>query len=58
MQAFYGEKLVSRYEMTAGLSDNPFLKFKLKFTEEKPLRITFTNSMSREYSAVTEVVLS
>ena len=26
MQVLYGERLVSRYEMTAGLSDNPFLK--------------------------------
>jgi desulfoferrodoxin (superoxide reductase-like protein) len=58
MQVFYGERLVSRYEMTAGLSDNPFLKFKLKFTEEKPIRIEFTNSMGRQFSAATEVVLS
>ena len=36
LQVLYGERLVSRYEMTAGLSDDPFLKFKLKFTEEKP----------------------
>ena len=58
MQVFYGERLVSRYEMTPGLSDNPFLKFKLKFTEEKPIRIVFTNSMGRQFSALTEVVLS
>jgi desulfoferrodoxin (superoxide reductase-like protein) len=58
MQVFYGDRLVSRYEMTPGLSDNPFLKFKLKFTEEKPIRIVFTNSMGREFSALTEVVLS
>jgi desulfoferrodoxin (superoxide reductase-like protein) len=58
MQVFYGERLVSRYEMTAGLSDNPFLKFRLKFTEEKPIRIDFTNSTGRRFSAATEVVLS
>jgi desulfoferrodoxin (superoxide reductase-like protein) len=58
MQVFYGDRLVSRYEMTPGLSDNPFLKFKLKFTEEKPIRIVFTNSMGRQFSALTEVVLS
>ena len=58
MQVFYGDRLVSRYEMTAGLSDNPFLKFTLKFTEEKPLRIVFTNSRGRQFSAMTEVVLS
>jgi desulfoferrodoxin (superoxide reductase-like protein) len=58
MQVFYGERLVSRYEMTAGLSDNPFLKFKLKFTEEKLIRVVFTNSRGRQFSAGTAVVLS
>jgi desulfoferrodoxin (superoxide reductase-like protein) len=58
MQVFYGERLVSRYEMTAGLSDNPFLKFKLKFTEEKLIRFVFTNSRGRQFSAGTAVVLS
>jgi len=58
MQVFYGERLVSRYEMTAGLSDNPFLKFKLKFTEEKLIRVVFTNSRGRQFSASTAVVLS
>jgi sulfur-oxidizing protein SoxY len=58
MQVFYGERLVSRYEMTAGLSDNPFLKFKLKFTDERPIRVVFTNSNGRQFSATTDIVLS
>ena len=58
MQVFYGERLVSCYEMTAGLSDNPFLKFKLKLTEEEPIRIVFTNSVGRQFSGSAEVVLS
>jgi desulfoferrodoxin (superoxide reductase-like protein) len=58
MEIFYGESLVSRYEMTAGLSDNPFLKFKLKLTEEKPIRILFTNSVGRQFNAMAEVLLS
>lgn len=58
MQVFYADRLVSGYEMTAGLSDNPFLKFMLKFTAEKPLRIVFTNSRGRQFSAVAEVLLS
>ena len=58
MQVLYGESLVSRYQMTAGLSDDPFLKFKLKFIEEKRIRIVFTNSSGRQFSASTAVVLS
>jgi desulfoferrodoxin (superoxide reductase-like protein) len=58
MQVFYGERLVTRYEMTSGLSDNPFLKFKLKFTEESPIRIVFTNSKGRHFSGSTAVMFS
>jgi desulfoferrodoxin (superoxide reductase-like protein) len=58
MELFYGERLVSRYEMTAGLSDNPFLTLKLKFTEEKPIHVVFTNSLSQQFKAIQEVVLS
>jgi sulfur-oxidizing protein SoxY len=58
MQVFYGNRLVSRYEMTPGLSDNPFLTLKLKFTEEKPIHIVFTNSLGQQFRAVQEVVLS
>jgi sulfur-oxidizing protein SoxY len=58
MQVFYGERLVSRYEMTAGLSDNPFLKFKLKFMEEKPIRVVFVNNRGRQFIASTAMILS
>jgi desulfoferrodoxin (superoxide reductase-like protein) len=58
MQLFYGDRLVSHYEMTAGLSDNPFLTQKLKFTEEKPIHIVFTNSLGQQFKAIQEVVLS
>jgi sulfur-oxidizing protein SoxY len=58
MQLIYGDRLVSRYDMTAGLSDNPFLTLKLKFTEEKPIHVVFTNSLGQQFKAVQEVVLS
>lgn len=58
MEVFYADRLVSRYEMTAGLSDNPFLTFKLKLSEQKPIHIVFTNSLGRQFRALQEVVLS
>jgi desulfoferrodoxin (superoxide reductase-like protein) len=58
MQVFYGDRLASRYEMTPALSDNPFLSFKLKLAEEKPVQIVFTNSLGRHFKAVHEVALS
>src|SRR5262245_14606089 len=36
MQVFYGEHLLSRYDMTPAVSDNPFLTFKLRATEARP----------------------
>jgi hypothetical protein len=44
--------------MTAGLSDNPFLKFKLRFIEEQSVRVVFINSRGRQFSASTAVLLS
>jgi desulfoferrodoxin (superoxide reductase-like protein) len=58
MQMFYGNLLVSRYEMTAGLSDNPFLAIKLKLTEQKPINVVFSNSLGQQFKAVQQVVLS
>jgi len=58
MQLFYDDRLVSRYEMTAGLSDNPFLTLKLKLTKEKQIQIVFTNSLGQQFKAAHEVVLS
>jgi len=58
MQLFYGDRLISRYEMTPGLSDNPFLTFKVKFTEEKPLYVLFTNSSGQQFKAVQPVTFS
>lgn len=58
MQLFYGDRLVSRYEMTAGLSDNPFLTVKLKFAEAKPIHVVFTNSLGQQFKATQEVFLS
>jgi desulfoferrodoxin (superoxide reductase-like protein) len=58
MEVLYGDRLVSRYEMTAGLSDNPFITLKLKLTEERPIQIVFTNSLGQQFRSVQELVLS
>jgi len=58
MEVFYGSRLVSRYEMTSALSDNPFITFKLRVTEEGPIRIVLTNSRGQQFEAVKEIVLS
>lgn len=49
MEAFYGGRLLSRYEMTSALSDIPILTFILRATREAPLRIVFTSSEGKAY---------
>lgn len=58
MEVFYGNHLVSRYEMTPAISDNPFITFTLRAMEESAIRIVLTNSRGQQFQAVQEVVFS
>jgi len=58
MEAFYGDQLVSRFEMTPAGSDNPFVTFKLRATEARRVRIVLTNNRGQRFEASEEVALS
>ncbi len=58
MKVFYGDRLVSRYEMTPAISDNPFITFTLRASEESAVRIVLTNSRGQQFQATQEVVLA
>lgn len=58
MKVFYGNRLVSRYEMTPAISDNPFITFTLKALEESAIRIVLTNSRGQQFQATKDVVLA
>ena len=58
MKVFYGDHLVSRYEMTPAISDSPFITFTLRVMEESTIRIVVTNSRSRQFEASQEVVFT
>jgi hypothetical protein len=58
MKVYYGDHLVSRYEMTPAISDNPFITFKLRAMEESAIRIVMTNSRGQQFQAIQEVVFS
>lgn len=55
MDVFYGEELVSRYEMTSATSPNPLVRFKLRADKEAPLRVVMTNSEGITKEASTKV---
>lgn len=55
MEAFYGGRLLCRYEMTSALSDIPITTFTFRATREAPLRVVFTNSKGKVYEAQAQV---
>ena len=51
MLVFYGDEIVSRFLLTAALSDNPLISFKLRAREEASLRVTLTNTRGQRFEA-------
>ena len=55
LQVFYEDRLVSRYEMTPALSDNPLIALKVRAAEEGSVRMVITNSRGQQFQAQHEV---
>ena len=53
MEVFFRDVLVSTYEMSAALSDDPIVTFKLRAVEEGLVRVVFTSSEDKAYEAST-----
>ncbi|MEE8435268.1 MAG: thiosulfate oxidation carrier complex protein SoxZ [bacterium] len=58
MKIFYGDDLVSEYEMTSATSPNPLIRFKLRATKEAPLRVVMVNSDNVRKEGKTRVKFS
>lgn len=55
LSVFYGGGLVSRYEATAALSDDPFITFRLRAGGGGPVRVVVTNTRGQRFEALSEV---
>ena len=44
MLVYYGDDLVSRFNMTSAIADNPLFTFKLKAVKEEPVKVVFVNN--------------
>ena len=55
MKVFYGDDLVSTYEMTSATSPNPLVRFKLRASKEAALRVVMVNSEGITKEASTNV---
>lgn len=58
MRVWYGDRLVSRYEMTPAISDSPFITFPLRATEESAIRIVVTNSRGQQFESSQRVAFT
>lgn len=43
VEVFYGDELVSKFEMNSSTSDDPLLGFNVRADREAPIRVVFTN---------------
>ncbi len=55
MEVFFRDVLVSTYQMSAALSDDPIITFKLRASEEGSLKVVFTSSDDKIYEASTRL---
>jgi sulfur-oxidizing protein SoxY len=58
MEVFHGGERVSRFAMTAGLSDDPLITFAFLATEGGTLRVVFSNNRGQRLEATHEVRFS
>lgn len=49
MLVYYDNKLISRFSMSSGISDNPLFIFKLKATKEAPLKVVFVDNQGKRW---------
>lgn len=43
VEVFYGDELVSKFEINSSTSDDPLLAFNVRADKEAPIRVVFTN---------------
>lgn len=52
MDVVYGDEPVSRFLLTAALSDNPMITFKLRAVRQAPVRVTLVNTRGERFEAM------
>jgi hypothetical protein len=58
MLVYYGDELVSRFNMTSAIADNPLFTFKLKATKEEPVKVVFINNAGERWETVEDIKFS
>lgn len=58
VEVFYGETLVSKFELNSSTSDDPLLGFHVKADKEAPVKVVFTNHRDERAEVVQTVKFS
>lgn len=58
MLVYYGDDLVSRFNMTSAIADNPLFTFKLRAEKEEPVRVVFINNHGERWEVSKEIKFS
>lgn len=58
VDVFYGADKISTFDINSASSDNPLLSFKLKASQEAPLRVAVTNYQNTTAEATSDVRFS
>ncbi len=58
MLVYYGEDLVSRFNMTSAIADNPMFTFKLKAVKEAPVKVVFVNNAGERWETSKDIKFS
>ena len=55
MFVYYGEELVTRFDMTSAIADNPLFTFKLKAVKEAPVTVAFINNQGERWEVSSDI---
>ena len=55
VEVYYGDELVSKFELNSSTSDDPLLGFKLRADREAPIRVVATNHRRQTVEATAEI---
>ena len=55
MLVYYGGELVTRFNMTSAIADNPLFTFKLKAVREEPITVAFINNEGERWEVSADV---
>jgi hypothetical protein len=58
MLVYYGDDLVSRFNMTSAIADNPLFAFKLKAVKEAPVKVVFVNNQGERWEVSKNIKFS